>query len=711
MDAEIFSLADKVIDNLKMRKIVELQMLIKETGGDEKDIRKIINLLEQQGMADVEYKLTKVVISWNDEPDRVRAPKPHMRHDRISFDSSGKGIKEYSKPAAAASSPLASSKYSVKLQSDLPDASVFEQRFEEKRSKGLGTVDTDMEELPEQGDERKSLLDLGFGREDSFVFNEEQKPKDHTVQKGPVAQRIREETPERKERKQAQQGKAPLASDRLMPKTDRIGKQPHLTRREERIRKEVDGEVKAIERSIRSKLRGRAPEPDLAETDIVTSVRKEHSARKAKGRSAVLKKYSSTPGMASAAARITPRDSMQESVQSFSIDVADNLDDEVRLPEMERREERARALSADLGAKMDMIRERKSEIALLTRQKAGMLDESYAPMESRLDAELTVISDIVSEREKRLKGLRDRLKALPENLGSLEVESIELKNAETEAKARFDGVLADLQTLASEIKTIKSSANTELVDVKRSLRQQETDLHDLRELHAKYKEKESLVQGAIDNVKGRIDREQAQLGELENRFMELQTSSSDIEMRLNEVDARLGESATYGRSASDMINRLRELEGGISTVHTAYSDAKSRLLDDIDRYERELSTMRESIEAGFARKYLAEIERLTERHDQELVAVADREREIDDRLAEKRAELRGLIGEARDLQDRVSASLPRRQTRPIEEIKRDLEIGPVQPELQEKPDSGSFERRGMVDSLGDILSRFRKGQD
>ena len=722
MDAEIFSLADKVIDNLKMRKIVELQLLIKETGGDEKDIRKIINLLEQQGMADVEYKLTKVVISWNDEADRVRTPKQHLRQDRISFDSSGKGNRDYAKPVGPAS--LASSKYNVKLQSEIADGSVFEQRFEEKRSSGLGTVGTDIEELPARDEEKTSLLDFGLGREGSFAEDVRERPRDHIAQRAPVAQKVKEDKHETSSRQKKPETKSQVKSERLMLKSDKPEKQERLNRKEERIRKEVDSEVKEIETRIRSKLRGREMEPDLAETDIVSSVKREHSAKKAKGRNVVLRRYLSTPGTASTAARVTPRDSVQESVQSFTIDIADNVNDTQPFAELETRdastdtftasesrEARARSLSADLGAKMDMIRERKSEIAALSRQKAGILDESYAPMESRLDAELTVISDIVSEREKKLKSLRDRLKALPENLGSLEVESIELKNAEAEAKARFDGVLGDLQTLASEIKTIKSSANTELVDVKRSLRQQDSDLRDLREMHAKYREKESMVQGAIDNVKGKIEREQAQLGELENKFMELQTSSADIEMRLNDVDARLGDSSVFSRSATDMIGRLRELEGGISTVHTAYSDAKSRLLDDIDRYERELNTMRESIEAGFARKYLAEIERLTERHDQELVAVVEREREVDERLAEKREEIRRLITEARDLQDRVSSALPRRQTRPIEEIKRELEIGPMQPELQEKPDREYFDRRGVVESLGDILSRFRKEQD
>jgi len=690
MDAEIFSLADRIIETLKMRKIVDLKMLIQETGGDEKDIRRIINLLEQQGMADVEYKLTKVVISWNDEADRIgRAKTLPSGYHRISFDSSGKVRGQPKQPTV----PLSSGRYNVRLQSE-PDPV---DRVVER----LGSAHLNVErETPKQAEPevRTSLLDLGLGRD-----SEQRKETDYIAQKAPVAQKVHEEKPETKKERQNDS-----ISDRLMPKLDRIdapgkGRQERLSRKEERLRKEVDEEVKEIERSLRSKLKGRAPEADLAGTDIVASVRREHSSRKAKQRGAVLRRYLSTPATASKASRITPAAARAENAQTFAFDVTDSTID----ASADERIDRQESLSSDLGAKMDLIRGRKSELAALSRQKAGLLEESYAPLESKIEAELTVISDIVSEREKKLKSLKERLKSLPENLGSLEVESIELRNAEAEAKARFDGVLTDLQTLASEIKSIKSAVNGELVDVKKSLRQQDSDLRDLRELHEKHKAKESDVQNSIEIVRSRIEREQMQLGDLEQKLLEIQASSSDIRQRLDDVETHLDESSVFGKSATDLVGRLRDLEGGVSTVHTAYSDAKSRLLDDIDRYERELLSLRESVEAGFARKYLAEIEKLTDKHDQELVAVAERERSLDDVIAQKREEMRALIEDARDMQARLGSALPRRQTRSIEEIRKDLGIERESSDNVGE-DSASAERKGMIESLGDIFSRLKK---
>lgn len=697
MDAEIFSLADKVIETLKMRKIVDLAMLIKETGGSESDIRKIINLLEQQGMADVEYKLTKVIISWNDEADIVsRESQPMSKYHRISFDSNNKVINQNFKSTSSA--PIASSKYNVKLQSEI--------RSEQEtgvRPSSLAPKSTI------EKNEAMSLLDLGLGREE-----EPHRRGERIAQRAPIVQKVKEDNKKSKEHSEKKNDSdLHVKSEKGMLTSDRE-KTGRLSKREERIRKEVDEEVKTIERNIRSKLKGKVhSEADLATTDIVTSVRKEHSIKSSnkerQKRGSVLRKYISVPTTVSTAATVTPdKGSMQDSVKTFTLNIQDYDNEEPKSTSVDN-EVNETIISKDLSETINAIRDKKVEIASLSRQKAGLLDESYAPLQSKLDSELTIISEIISEKEKKLKSLRERLKSLPENLSSLEIESIELKNAEAEAKSRFDYVLSDLQKLASEVKLIKSSANSEMVDIKKTLRQQHSDLHELKELHTKYKAKETDVQGAIDNVRGKIEREQKQLGDLDNLLTELQYSSSTIESRLNVIEVNLEESSKFSGSASDLIGRLKELENGLSTVHTAYSDARSRFLYDIDKYERELLTLREAVEAGFARKYLSEIERLTEKNDQELVAVAENERRIDESLANKREELRNLIAEARALQERMDSSLPKKRVRSIEEIKQDLEISKQSDSDEEiKDEIGSSDRKSVIDNLNNILLRFKK---
>jgi plastocyanin len=64
MSEKISSLADAVITTLKRRKKVELQELIIDIGGDAKDVQSVVAILEEEGLAEIKYNLTKIYVEW-----------------------------------------------------------------------------------------------------------------------------------------------------------------------------------------------------------------------------------------------------------------------------------------------------------------------------------------------------------------------------------------------------------------------------------------------------------------------------------------------------------------------------------------------------------------------------------------------------------------------------------------------------------------------
>jgi len=76
MSDEIFSLADEIIEVLRERKSITLKELSSEVNGDIKDVKKIVDLLEQQGYLNSEYKMTNRVINWaeNGFKDQLTPP-------------------------------------------------------------------------------------------------------------------------------------------------------------------------------------------------------------------------------------------------------------------------------------------------------------------------------------------------------------------------------------------------------------------------------------------------------------------------------------------------------------------------------------------------------------------------------------------------------------------------------------------------------------
>jgi len=74
MSEKISSLADAVINTLKTKKKVELQELIADVGGDAKDVQSIVAILEEEGLTEIRYNLTKICVVWTGEETPAQHP-------------------------------------------------------------------------------------------------------------------------------------------------------------------------------------------------------------------------------------------------------------------------------------------------------------------------------------------------------------------------------------------------------------------------------------------------------------------------------------------------------------------------------------------------------------------------------------------------------------------------------------------------------------
>ena len=73
-DDSILCTADKIIQALKERRNMEINELASYTCADIMETRKIVNVLEKEGLARVEYKLTKSIVIWEGEGSETPDP-------------------------------------------------------------------------------------------------------------------------------------------------------------------------------------------------------------------------------------------------------------------------------------------------------------------------------------------------------------------------------------------------------------------------------------------------------------------------------------------------------------------------------------------------------------------------------------------------------------------------------------------------------------
>jgi methyl-accepting chemotaxis protein len=628
MDEEIFSLADKVIETLKRKKIIEFGELAGEVDGDKKNVRKVVDLLERQGMVNVEYKLTKVIVAWNDAGPVSTLPIAYGKYKIISMDQ-----KEMSKEAEKEKVELRKEIFSQSAKNELP----------------FITKEVEFEEKPELKGERAG----------------EKKKLEKTAKAA---------------------GLPPLPSLTALEQARR-----RETERQKQMQKEMERATKEKQKLKEKELKKHAK--------LAKELLREQQS---KGKSEKEKERPRTSGIGTYAEGKTI---LSEYLSPKQIEVDETS---VALNEEDGEVDETKRMAEELRHKLQGIQEKKAEMSELNRKKLAIVEEYYAPLTQRVEAELAVITDLVSDKETKIKKLKDRLKALPERISDIDIDALELRNTELEAKRRFSEAISALEDVVKEIKDVQKSTRTEVGAAKETLGNQVERLNALKGQIGNYAEAEFDLEKRLAAAKNRIEKEMAAIDSIEEELGTIRSVSEGTKGKVSEIEIKIEEGKESLNAVDAEIKNLSKLDDLIMGVKEKYSGALRGLENEIAAEEADMARLREVVESGFARKYLSELESMHERHEAEVTTIAMREQDINEQLDKAKLELRRLIRQSRELSDRLHSSLPKKQA----------SLGDIDKEIEKRMDMAEEkgierqkeveERRSVLSELSEFLAGLKK---
>mgnify|MGYP002398772447 CR=1 FL=1 len=673
MDQEIISIADKVIEMLKQRKIMEMRDLVKETGADESDIKLIISLLEKEEMVEVEYSLTKVLVSWNDEADRLLMkmkknqritswdPEKHVsktskREQRSRFLTPLKPVREIrgseeqyfsdasESPAANANSEP--SKFSIFDGSG--DGSKIEKQIKEMESK--------LRSKEGQRDSRRPNSSNSLSKQEDKHKTRQQKPpspRTSTFNIGAFAVK----QPEKKDsifEEEKPSAKHSMDNDSYdnfeklnskpesilgsKPKVSHSGKQQRAQPKSKKDR-EIDKELKEIEKTLLLRL----GEPlkqngenydivELKESDIVNKVKKdlERKSRQAPASRTLLNTYKPDP-------------SEDQPILAAGQNASVHSD---------------RDILSKLKGKLDEIVSKRSEILELNKEKTMLFDDSHLSLKSKLITEVSALNDIVDSKDNKIKQLQSKIAELPNSLKKLESDVRSLRLAESELNSQFNLSMDGVRALRGKVKESREDGLKELVLLKGQLSEQEKELQRMGDIYSSFKSNEDQLNSSIGYIRDRIRNSQAELLNLEKELEDVLFNSDSIRLRIEEIGKSLRQTNSQFEKSAAKLRDLDDLDLTISQIEDSYRSLKSDMGSRLEGYEKEMLSLKESIQLDFTKKYLQELERLTLQNESEFKSLILSEERLDSQIGEKKKELLGLIEQAKALQSTVSGSDP-----------------------------------------------------
>ncbi|MEM4133964.1 MAG: hypothetical protein QXO35_01260 [Candidatus Micrarchaeia archaeon] len=622
MDEAIISLADRVISILKQRKIVELSDLVKETGENEEEIKLIINLLEKEEMVDVGYSLTKVLISWNDEADRILM-KMKKNQKIISLNSDETLKIERSRNGKTTSlTPIPINENEKEILNDeAPKFNIFKEKTKEEIEAEIESIEKNLKskqinknkvESKHKEIRRESSYKIGAMAVKDIETNDEENLGEKDKENFEIFNSKAENILKRSEA------------------VEKHASQKTKIRKQNSDDSDIDREIKDIERNILLRISGETENGDsahiisLENTDIVKSAKtksisKDDIEKSESQKQRLLNKYRSEPNF----------------IDKTSIKTQKNKEkDELK----------------ELEEKLNQIVNKRAEIVDLNKQKTILFDTTHPELKSKLSAQIEAMESIISEKEGRLNELKNKIQILPENIIELNRALQSLREKQMSIDSVFNSTMNQLNEIKNKIHEVKDDYFAEFTLIKNQIIEQEKELIKINDIYSSLKDKEKRLINSIQFVKDNILKSQEELMNLEDQLEKFRSSSKSIELKIEETNKVL---RSLNRQFENYINKIKELddfENEIKQIQKEYMDSKEKIDSKINDYTKEILAISKSIELEATSRYLQELEKMTAEAEDSINSLLYSENELNKRIENKKKELAQLIEEAKRMQ-------------------------------------------------------------
>lgn len=314
---------------------------------------------------------------------------------------------------------------------------------------------------------------------------------------------------------------------------------------------------------------------------------------------------------------------------------------------------RERPASADvrelMGSYLDEINKEKSRIEALKKEREALYREKFATMEGKLQADIVVLTEKIIEKESRIAQLRERVLELPDKVDELGRLQEQMDNLKREGREALQRTRAKADEYIAAIADSRAQVGERVAEVSAALDVQSTRMKELEKLS-------SMLEGRSAKLKTALDESRTQLDELSGAMASLMDDLQQVEQAKAEISATSDSiKSTVASHGEELQSLEQELEGIERMEHWVqeYVRDYEQKIEDVEKYvsrsDEELAELKEAAESLYMKKYLSELESMTDAYEGELHDAVTREKEIDTQIADSRTRIAELVGESQEM--------------------------------------------------------------
>lgn len=622
MDVDITTDADRLISILKTApgKMFTLAELAASLGTPEKNVKKYVQSLEEQGKVRVNYSMTQIMASWILPPEEEIAEAKEMNiRASEAADDSGKENVDAAFVRMKKYKQLLDEKR--KLQDELSRLGVDDKAY----SHAGGIAPSAPAAAP--------ATNKPFSEDDDIVTEEKI---------GKMIDEIRDSI--REEEKEAR-----LEADL---KEGETGGESAGGAFGEMTVAEEDGS------------RAENPAPEIIPVEKIDSAEK---VRENAGPAIMpSEKAGSQEIEKPAAPGIIPSDSneieaAEETPSSFEKAA---FIPQIKPMPMPKKDAALERFSGKLAAHMARISAKAKEIERIKLEKRRLLHEVYAPLQSKVQGELEDISDRILDHEKRLLELREHVAGLPGQVADISGRHEKMASLAHEMQKAYDETTNMTEEALKAVLEAKETAEIKAGEIRSMALEQDTALSSLKGEFARLSDMEKEAEEKIAEAQSEIDHQQQALSLAGENLSAISGKKKEMAQQISEVKRGIETQNSSLAELDSHLERLGRVAQYVNESRSDYEKKMQQLAEYVSKGESEYAALREDVEANFIRKFLKHLRSVSESYEFELSQAKQSEMEIDREIEKAKGELGALIEEGKRLAQLHEMQLEDSETAP-----------------------------------------------
>lgn len=302
-----------------------------------------------------------------------------------------------------------------------------------------------------------------------------------------------------------------------------------------------------------------------------------------------------------------------------------------------------------IGSYMKEISKEKASIEALKKDRESLYRDKLALMEGKLQADIVLLTEKVLEKEEKIAQLKERVLELPDKVDQLSRLQEQMETLKKEGRDALTRTRSKASEYLVGIKESKEEVGKRISEIEAEIERQNGKVESLEKLGVSLDSRSEKLKSSLEAAKAQIEEMGSAMDSLMGDLDQLEKAKAEIDTMTDTVKQGVSSHGQELESLEQELDGIEKIENWIQDYIRDYEDKLDSLEEYVAKSDDELAELKEAAESLYVKKFIGELENVTDSYEGELNEAISDEKEIEDKIAASKARIADLVKESQQM--------------------------------------------------------------